>query len=77
MFLVYSNQLSIFQDGIEVEEYWYESENGVLLLTEKGDNEISAKAEILSLTQTTAKVRLTDMKYGYGSYSVSLKKKQK
>ena len=77
VFLVYSDQLSIFQDGIEVEEYWYESDNGVLLLTEKGDDEISAKAEILSLTQTTAKVRLTDLKYGYGSYSVSLKKKQK
>lgn len=76
-FLVYSNQLSIFQDGIEVEKYWYETENGALLLTEKGDDDISAKAEILSLTETTAKIRITDLKYGYGSYSVSLKKKQK
>lgn len=77
VFLVYSNQLSIFQDGIEVEEYWYESENGVLFLTEKGDDDVSAKAEILSLSETTAKVRITDLKYGYGTYSVSLEKKQK
>lgn len=77
VFLVYSNQLSIFQDGIEVEEYWYESGNGVLFLTEKGDDDVSAKAEILSLSETTAKVRITDLKYGYGTYTVSLKKKQK
>ena len=68
VFLVYSNQLSIFQDGIEVEEYWYETENGVLLLTEKGDDMLAAKAEILSLTETNAKIRITDLKYGYGSY---------
>lgn len=77
VFLVYSNQLSIFQDGIEVEEYWYETENGVLLLTEKGDEMLAAKAEILSLTETKAKIRITDLKYGYGSYTASLKKKQK
>lgn len=77
VFLVYSNQLSIFQDGIEVEEYWYETENGVLLLTEKGDDMLAAKAEILSLTETKAKIRITDLKYGYGSYTASLKKKQK
>lgn len=77
VFLVYSNQLSIFQDGIEVEEYWYETENGVLLLTEKSDDDVSAKAEILSLTETKAKIRITDLKYGYGSYTASLKKKQK
>ena len=77
VFLVYSNQLSIFQDGIEVEEYWYETENGVLLLTEKGDDRLAAKAEILSLTETKAKIRITDLKYGYGSYTASLKKKQK
>lgn len=76
VFLVYSNQLSIFQDGIEVEEYWYETENGVLLLTEKGDDKLSAKAEILSLTETNAKVRITDLKYGYGTYTAKLKKKQ-
>ena len=76
VFLVYSNQLSIFQDGIEVEEYWYESVNGVLHLTEKGDDEVSATCEILSLTETSAKVRLTDLKYGYGSYTASLKKKK-
>ena len=75
-FLVYSNQLSVFEDGIEVEEYWYETENGVLMLTEKGDDEVSAKCEILSLTETTAKCRLTDLKYGYGSYTVSLHKKK-
>lgn len=77
VFLVYSNQLSIFQDGIEVEEYWYETEKGVLLLTEKGDDMLAAKAEILSLTETKAKIRITDLKYGYGSYTASLKKKQK
>lgn len=77
VFLVYSNQLSIFQDGIEVEEYWYETENGVLLLTEKGDEMLAAKAEILSLTETKSKIRITDLKYGYGSYTASLKKKQK
>ena len=76
VFLVYSNQLSVFEDGIEVEEYWYESENGVLMLTEKGDDEVSAKCEILSLTENTAKCRLTDLKYGYGSYTVSLRKKK-
>lgn len=76
VFLVYSNQLSIFQDGIEVEEYWYEIENGVLRLTEKGDDEVSATCEILSLTESNAKVRLTDLKYGYGSYTASLKKKK-
>jgi hypothetical protein len=75
-FLVYSNQLSVFEDGIEVEEYWYEIENGVLMLTEKGDDEVSAKCETLSLTETTAKCRLTDLKYGYGSYTVSLRKKK-
>lgn len=77
VFLVYSNQLSIFQDGIEVEEYWYETENGILLLTEKGDDMLAAKAEILSLTETKAKIRITDLKYGYGSYTASLRKKQK
>lgn len=76
VFLIYSNQLSIFQDGIEVEEYWYELENGVMMLTEKGDEVLSAKAEVLSLTETTAKVRITDLKYGYGSYTASLKKKK-
>lgn len=76
VFLVYSNQLSVFEDGIEVEEYWYESENGVLMLTEKGDDEVSAKCEILALTETNAKVRLTDLKYGYGSYTASLKKRK-
>ena len=46
------------------------------MLTEKGDDEVSAKCEILSLTETNAKVRLTDLKYGYGSYTASLKKKK-
>lgn len=74
-FLINTNQVSIFQDGIEVEDYWYVNENGVFLLTEKGDEDVSARCEILSLTETEAKLRLTDLKYGYGSYTAKMKKR--
>ena len=75
-FLIQSSQVAIFQDGIEVEDYWYEREGGVILLTEKGDDEVAAKGEVFSLTESAAKVKITDVKYGYGSYTVKLKKRK-
>lgn len=72
--LVQGSQLSIFQDGIEVEDYWYEIKGGILLLTEKGEYEVSATAEILRLTEKDAKIRITDLRYGFGSYTMKLKK---
>lgn len=75
-FLIQSSQVSIFQDGIEVEDYWYEREGGIILLTEKGDDEVAAKCEIFNLTKSMAKVKITDVKYGYGSYTVKLKKRK-
>lgn len=75
-FLIQSSQVSIFQDGIEVEDYWYERESGVILLTEKGDDEVAAKCEVFSLTESAARVKITDLKYGYGDYTVKLKKRK-
>ena len=75
-FLVYDDELSIFEDGLEVEEYTYQILEGVLILTEKYDNEIAAKAEILKLNEKEAQLRITDLKYGYGSYTVKLKKRK-
>lgn len=74
-FLVYDDELSIFQDGDEVEEYTYQILEGIILLTEKYDDEIAAKAEILKLNEKEAKLRITDLKYGFGSYTVSLKRR--
>lgn len=74
-FLVYDDELSIFQDGYEVEEYTYQILEGIVLLTEKYDDEIAAKAEILKLNEKEAKLRITDLKYGFGSYTVSLKRR--
>lgn len=75
-FLVYDDELSIFEDGFEVEEYTYQILEGVLILTEKYDDEIAAKAEILKLNEKEAQLRITDLKYGYGSYTVKLKKRK-
>lgn len=58
----------------EVESYTFKATGMVLVLSNYYTNEVEATIEILSLSSSKGKVKVTDLAYGYGSYTMHLKK---
>ena len=58
----------------EVESYTFKATGMVLVLSNYYTNEVEATIEILSLSSSKSKVKVTDLAYGYGSYTMHLKK---
>ena len=58
----------------EVESYTFKATGMVLILSNYYTNEVEATIEILSLSSSKSKVKVTDLAYGYGSYTMHLKK---
>ena len=58
----------------EVESYTFKATGMVLILSNYYTDEVEATIEILSLTSSKGKVKVTDLAYGYGSYTMHLKK---
>ena len=58
----------------EVESYTFKATGMVLILSNYYTNEVEATIEIISLSSSKGKVKVTDLAYGYGSYTMYLKK---
>ena len=58
----------------EVESYTFKATGMVLILSNYYTDEVEATIEILSLSSSKGKVKITDLAYGYGSYTMHLKK---
>ena len=58
----------------EVESYTFKATGMVLILSNYYTDEVEATIEILSLSSSKGKVKVTDLAYGYGSYTMHLKK---
>ena len=58
----------------EVESYTFKATGMVLILSNYYTDEVEATIEILSLSSSKSKVKVTDLAYGYGSYTMHLKK---
>lgn len=58
----------------EVDSYTFKVTGKTLILTNEWSDEVGATVEVLSFSSTSAKVRLTDLEYGYGTYTMYLTK---
>ena len=58
----------------EVDSYTFEVSGKTLVLTNEWTEDEEATIEILSLSPNKAKIKVTDLAYGYGSYPLQLTK---
>ena len=72
--LVVFQKLPSDENFEEVESYTFKATGMVLILSNYYTDEVEATIEILSLSSSKGKVKVTDLAYGYGSYSMHLKK---
>lgn len=78
--LVSDNRIVLFQKSPsdtnfeEVDSYTFEVDGITLVLTNEWSEDEEATIEILSLSSNKAKVKVTDLAYGYGSYTLQLTK---
>ena len=59
-----------------VDEYTYKVVGNMLTLTNKWSGEVGSTVEVLSFSDTALKVVITDMEYGYGTYTAHMSKEQ-
>lgn len=59
-----------------VDEYTYKMSGNVLTLTNKWSGKVGNTVEILSFSETSIKAIITDMEYGYGTYTAHMNKEQ-
>ena len=78
--MIKGDKLDVFQklpsdvNFEEVESYTFKATGMVLILSNYYTDEVEATIEILSLSSSKGKVKVTDLAYGYGSYTMHLKK---
>ena len=78
--LVSGNRIVLFQkkpsntNFEEVDSYTFEVSGKTLVLTNEWTEDEEATIEILSLSPNKAKIKVTDLAYGYGSYPLQLTK---
>ena len=78
--LVSGNRILLFQkkpndmNFEEVDSYTFEVSGKTLVLTNEWTDKVEATIEILSLSSNKAKIKVTDLAYGYGSYPLQLTK---
>lgn len=78
--LVSDNRIVLFQkkpsdtNFEEVDSYTFEVDGKTLVLTNEWTDKVEATIEILSLSSNKAKIKVTDLAYGYGSYPLQLTK---
>ena len=59
-----------------VDENTYKVAGNMLTLTNKWSGEVGSTVEVLSFSDTTLKAVITDMEYGYGTYTAHMSKEQ-
>lgn len=59
-----------------VDEYTYKVVGNMLTLTNKWSGEVGSTVEVLSFSDTALKAVITDMEYGYGTYTAHMSKEQ-
>lgn len=78
--LVSGNRIVLFQkkpndmNFEEVDSYTFEVSGKTLVLTNEWTDKVEATIEVLSLSPNKAKIKVTDLAYGYGSYPLQLTK---
>ena len=78
--LVSGNRIVLFQkkpsdtNFVEVDSYTFEVDCKTLVLTNEWTEDEEATIEILLLSPNKAKIKVTDLVYGYGSYTLQLTK---
>ena len=78
--LVSGNRIVLFQkkpndmNFEEVDSYTFEVSGKTLVLTNEWTDKVEATIEVLSLSSNKAKIKVTDLAYGYGSYPLQLAK---
>ena len=78
--LVSGNRIVLFQkkpsdtNFKEVDSYTFEVNSETLVLTNEWTDKVEAIIEVLSLSSNKAKIKVTDLAYGYGSYTLQLTK---
>ena len=78
--LVSGNRIVLFQKNPndmnfeEVDSYTFEVSGKTLVLTNEWTDKVEATIEVLSLSSNKAKIKVTDLAYGYGSYPLQLTK---
>ena len=77
-FLVKKNRIVVFMkltsdvNFEEVDEYTFTYSGMTLTLTNVYSGEVGAILEVLSFSENNIKVKLTDLEYGYGTYTMHL-----
>ena len=78
--LVSGNRIVLFQkkpsetNFEEMDSYTFEVDGKTLVLTNEWTEDEEATIEIFSLSPNKAKIKVTDLAYGYGSYTLQLTK---
>ena len=78
--LVSGNELIMFQklpaesNFREIDNYTYKITGNTLILTGSWSDDVEATVEILALSASTAKIKITDLVYNYGTYTAYLTK---
>ena len=78
--LVSGNELIMFQklpaesNFREIDSYTYKITGNTLILTGSWSDDVEATVEVLTLSSTTAKIKITDLVYNYGTYTAYLTK---
>lgn len=78
--LVSGNKIVMFQklptdtNFEEVDSYTYKITGKTLILTGDWSDEVEATVEVLSISSTTAKIKITDLVHSYGTYTAYLTK---
>ena len=78
--LVSGNELIMFQklpaesNFHEIDNYTYKITGNTLILTGSWSDDVEATVEVLTLSASTAKIKITDLVYNYGTYTAYLTK---
>ena len=78
--LVSGNELIMFQklpaesNFREIDSYTYKITGNTLILTGSWSDDVEATVEVLTLSASTAKIKITDLVYNYGTYTAYLTK---
>ena len=78
--LVSGNELIMFQklpaqsNFREIDSYTYKITGNTLILTGSWSDDVEATVEVLALSASTAKIKITDLVYNYGTYTAYLTK---
>ena len=78
--LVSGNELIMFQklpaesNFREIDNYTYKITGNTLILTGSWSDDVEATVEILALSASTAKIKITDLVYNYDTYTAYLTK---